>query len=278
MRFSSIEELLRARPRMAAPGGPVAALLCEDDVLAADSADALFARGFEDVLAIGPGAETLPQDNPKLRSSAANIREPAARARALTRLAHACAGRWMAIIFNGEFLFHPFADTRPVAALTDFLETERRRSASGCAIDLYDDGMIAGAAPDLSAACFDTEGWYGFEHENRLADVRGGLGWRFEDHAPPALARVNRPVLFIASATLEINDDLWLSDSELNTVSCPWHQSPTLAVMSYRRTRRILAQPGMRNLKTLLWPKSARFEWRAAQLAEIGMIDEGQWF
>ncbi|MFN3262871.1 MAG: hypothetical protein ACE37J_20170 [Pikeienuella sp.] len=274
MRFASADEALRAA--LAAGGaGPIAILLCEDGLLAADSAAHLLGLGAAAILTLGPEA---PAEGPSLFAAPATLHDAAARAALLTRIIRAAAGRWLLIAFNGEFPYHPFAETRPLPALIEFLGTERRRAAMGCAIDLYDDGMIGGGAPNLAAACFDADGWYGFEREGRLADVRGGLGWRFEDHAPPALARVNRPVLFRAEEGLEIGPDLWLSDPEMNAASCPWHLSPTLAVMSYRRTRRLLAHPAMRGLATLTWPKTARFEWRAGQLVRLGMIEEGQWF
>ncbi len=276
MRFASVDQALRAAVG-AAGAAPTGLLLCEDGVLAGESAAHLLALGCGAVLALGPGAGAA-GDGPALFAAPAELHDAGARARLLTRIIRAAAGRWLLVVFNGEFPYHPFAETRPLPALVEFLRTERRRAAMGCAIDLYDDGMIGGGAPDLAQARFDADGWYGFEREGGLADIRGGLGWRFEEHAPPALARVNRPVLFQAAEDLEIGPDLWLSEPELNAAACPWHRSPTLAVMSYRRTRRLLAHPAMRKAGTLTWPKTARFEWRAAQLVRLGMIEEGQWF
>lgn len=273
MRFGSESDYFRARPSGCEP---LAVLVCEDDVLAAESAKRLFACGFDDLVAVGAGAPAL-ADRPGCSSFPAETHNPAALARLLNRLISANAGRWMLIAFNGEFLFHPFAETRTAPDLIEFLSSERRASAMAYAIDLYTDAMVAGGRPNLDEAWFDSEGWYGFERGEGVVDVYGGLGWRFEDQTPDTLARINRPALFFARPGLTLRPDLWFDDPEMNTVSCPWHHNPTMALMSFRRTRRILAHPELQDLKTLIWPKSVRFDWNSDKLVSQGLIEPGQW-
>lgn len=256
---------------------PLALLICEDDIFVSETVDWLFERGFAQVAALGPAAVGL-RARPGLHILAAfSVLDPVRRAAALTRVIGAADGRWILICFNGEFLLHPFSDSRRIRDLTDFLDSERRPSAMAYAIDLYADSMIGGGAPALDEVYFDLDGWYGFEQEGRLVDIRGGLGWRFETHAPPELARINRPALFRARKGLSLDANLWLNDPEMNAIACPWHNNPTVALMSFRRTRRILSHPDLRDLRTLIWPKSRRFEWSSEQLVHAGVIEAGQW-
>ena len=107
---------------------------------------------------------------------------------------------------------------------------------------------------------------------------RQQLGWRFEEFSPVSMSRVNRPAFFLAEDKTRLRDDLWLEDEEMNTISCPWHNNPTMAVMSFRRARRLLSHPNFRGaISTLMWPNSRRFEWRSDQLSALGLIEAGQW-
>ena len=146
------------------------------------------------------------------------------------------------------------------------------------AIDLYSDRLIDGGPLDFDDVYFDAEGWYGFDRQTGGVDVYGGLGWRFEEYSPVAMSRVNRPALFAIDAQTALTDDLCLADETLNTVACPWHNNPTMALMSFRRARRMLSHPNFRNaVDTLLWPNSRKFEWSSEQLAGLGLIEAGQW-
>lgn len=274
MRYKSLASYLAVSPRSSRPLG---LLICEDRMMVQESADHLFSIGLDEVLAIGPGAEALPEEIPGLHLVSLPVHDPVARAEIVSRVIEASAKRWMLVAFNGEFAFHPFAETRSLPDLTSFLHSEQRATATAYAIDLYSDAMIGGGAPDLKDLWFDAEGWYGFEREGKLVDVYGGIGWRYEEYSPSAMARINRPALFQARRGLKMRPDLWLDDPKMNTISCPWHNNPTLALMSLRRTRRVLAHPGMQGAKTLLWPQSRRFEWSSEQLFSLGLIEPGQW-
>ena len=276
MRYNSPEEFIRAAPRSSKP---VAICLCEDDFFAHATVMQLFSIGFENVIAAGPGAEAAdPNDDKRIAAFPARIAASGARTALLNQLLQTLTGRWTLICFNGEFPFFPFSESRSVVDFADFLRAERRSACAACAIDLYSDNLVAGEAPDLDDVYFDAEGWYGFDRGDRLVDIYGGLGWRFEEFSPVAMSRVNRPAFFHAAEGAKIRDDLWLEDAEANTISCPWHNNPTMAIMSFRRARRLLSHPNFRNaINTLMWPNSRKFEWRSDQLASLGMIEAGQW-
>lgn len=277
MRHASIEEFAR---QTRAGQAPAAILLCEDDFLADATAARLADLGFAPIIAAGPGHAAVDAERPGVETFPAQIASAAARTELLNRLIGMLRGRWTLVCFNGEFPFFPFCESRRAIDFVDFLRSERRAACAAYAIDLYADSMIgaAGEEPDLDEVYFDAEGWYGFDRGDGLVDIYGGLGWRFEEYAPVALSRVNRPALFRADEGARLDDDLWLTDQERDTISCPWHANPTMALMSFRRTRRLLSHPNFRSaIDTLSWPNSRRFEWRSGQLSAMGLIEAGQW-
>ena len=254
--------------------GPVAFLLCEDDFLLEETLERLRTLRFAEILAIGPGAASLAPDDRlhAIACAAADISS------APSFLLPAFAGRWALTCYNGEFPFFPFCETRGAADFVEFLRSERRSSCMAYSIDLYSDRLIDGEDPDLSEVYFDAEGWYGFDREAGAADVYGGLGWRFEEYSPVAMSRANRPALFMIDDATKLREDLWFEDEAMNTIACPWHNNPTMALMSFRRARRMLSHPNFKNaVETLMWPNSKRFEWSSDQLARLGLIEAGQW-
>ncbi len=58
---------------------------------------------------------------------------------------HAC-GHWVVTADPDEFLVYPHMDTRPLPALTGWLDASRLRSMGTLLIDLYPEGPLAGAA------------------------------------------------------------------------------------------------------------------------------------
>lgn len=273
MRYASFDEF---RSRFACPKGAVAILLCEDEFLIAETAAHLKSLGFAAIIACGPGETGLAvDDDPTIAAFPAPIADPAPEINNITAV---LGPRWYLTCFNGEFAYFPFCEARGVADFVDFLGSERRDACATYGIDLYSDSLIKDGSVDLDNVHFDTEGWYGFERENGLVDVYGGLGWRFEEYVPITMSRVNRPALFKGGPTTALRSDLWLEDDAQNTVACPWHNNPTMALMSFRRARRMLSHPNFRGaIDTLMWPNSARFEWSSAQLATLGLIEAGQW-
>lgn len=75
------------------------------------------------------------------------------------RYAH---GHWVLVVDPDEFLVYPFCDTRPIRALTDWLDTSGIRSFAAMLIDVYPKGRIdavpyqAGQDPLEIAQWFDS--------------------------------------------------------------------------------------------------------------------------
>lgn len=81
-------------------------------------------------------------------------------------------GHWTLVVDPDEFFVYPFCDTRPIGALTDWLDSSRIRSFGAMLLDMYPKGPIdavpyrAGQDPMEIAAWFDP-GNYTIER-NRL--------------------------------------------------------------------------------------------------------------
>ncbi|NIZ12192.1 glycosyltransferase family 2 protein [Phaeobacter sp. HF9A] len=96
----------------------------------------------------------------------------------LRRYAH---GRWVLHVDPDEFFVYPFCDTRPLRALTDWLDTAQIRSFSAMLLDVYPKGPIeeapyhAGQDPLEIAHWFDS-GNYTVTRNNRYGNlwIQGG--------------------------------------------------------------------------------------------------------
>lgn len=267
--------LSAALSRAPVRSGPAAVVICEDGLPAEAGIDRLFALGIETVVALGPGA---PAGTAGLVSAPVPVAARPARARAINQVIRWASGRWLLVCFAGEYLFYPHCETRGVRDFTEFLATERRRAATAYALDLYSEGQAEGAPFRPEEAHIDAAGWYGFETGNGAAEIYGGLGWRYEEFIPRDMLRVNRPALFLADAARPVREDLTFGDPEYDSLSCPWHASPTIALMSVRRAAAVAADPRFRSgARSLIWRGSERFDWRSDQLLARGMIEPGQW-
>ena len=275
MDYAGLDELISAN---SAGSMPLAVVLCESAYLADATIDRLSEVGFDEIVALGAVGE-IAADTGAVKRVRHSITTAASRTAALNRIISWADGRWIAVVFNGDFLFYPFSETRTIGDFADFLASERRTSAAAYTIDLYSDHLNQGDEKfDPRNAYFDTEGWYGFEREGKQAEVFGGVGWRFEEFLPSPLQRINRPAFFQASEDVALRDDLWFEDDEYNAISCPWHNNPTMALMSVRRALALKSHPNFRQaVPSLIWPGSEPFKWRSDQLIAHGMMEAGQW-
>jgi len=116
----------------------------------------------------------------------------------LGRHAH---GHWALVVDADEFFVYPFCDTRPLRALTDWLDDAGLRSFGTLLLDLYPKGPVAatpcveGQNPFEIACWFDSAN-YTITRNPRLRNlwVQGGVRARafFADkpHAAPALNKI----------------------------------------------------------------------------------------
>lgn len=280
MDFASIDAFLASARVAALPPGPVGVVLAETRWMLAPAAERLRRLGAAAVLVLGADAAGLFAGAGAPDTIRADLAAPGAAAAALNRLIGALAGRWIAWCHEAEFLFFPWCETRTLSDITTFLAEERRRVLYTYALDLYADPLPDEAgAPEDAAVWFDTTGYHAFPKEDGRLDIYGGLGWRFEGMVPAAMQHIGRPAVFRAAPGLEIGRELRFAEAEYASVACPWHNNPTGAVMTLRRARALLGNPGFPPVRDRLrWAGSEPFAWHSGQLLELGMIEPGQWF
>ena len=290
MHYSSQNAFL-SQGREALAKGPVGIVLVEDLVEVESTLRHHLRAGFRSLVVYAPEALVLPEDlAAQVHRIPWNMHRPGALTEAVNPLiAAAPAGTWLYYCFNAEYLFYPFCETRNLREMLAFHTEERRGSMLTYAIDLY--AADLGRHPDgvdLESALLDRTGYYALgrpdpaNHNHpreRQLDFFGGLRWRFDEHIPPTRRKIDRIALFRAAPGLRLREDHTLSDEELNTYACPWHNNLTAAIMSFRVAKALKRNPGSTyDISTFHWHNSVRFEWTSQQLMDLGLIEPGQWF
>lgn len=124
-------------------------------------------------------------------------------------------GHWTLVVDPDEFFIYPFCDTRPILALTDWLDNSSIRSFSAMLIDVYPKGPLnaqtyrAGQNPMEIAAWFDS-GNYTIQKNKTYGNlwIQGGPRSRvfFSDNPGKApalnkipLVRWNRRYTYVSS-------------------------------------------------------------------------------
>ncbi len=276
MHFDRVAAFARNRPDL--PEGVVAILFCETRMQVAVPARRLEAQGAVAIIAIGMNVELDDITIPVLHIDERPTQRDAWKQ--LNTLIAALAGRWLLWLWNGEFFVFPYGENRTLGDLTAFLSDERRPSVFTYVLDLYGNDLPGPLEdPADEELCFDRIGYHAFpqgEHELR---VSGGLGWRFAEFGSRDMEQIGRASLFRANRDILMDRRYVFADAAYNSVQCKWHHSPTAAMMTLRRSRRIMAHPDFHAVREkLMWAGSERFDWTSRQLLELGMIEPGQWF
>ena len=286
MRHASLDAYLSGSGP--AGSGPLGLLFVEDEAALDASIAHLLRSGFKSPLVMMPERLTL---DPGLEAAVDRVPWSLSAGEApcetVNRVIPAVRdGRWIHYCHSAEFLFFPFCGTRRVGEFTTFVTEERRESVLTYVIDLYAGDLArAPQGVDVSDAWFDRSGYFALARagldrpKDRQLDFHGGLRWRFEEHVPEDRRRIDRIGLFRARKGRRLLPDHTFEEDELNTYACPWHNSPTATIMSFRTAKALRTNPGSRHgIDSFLWPGSERFEWRSAQLMDLGLMEPGQWY
>lgn len=281
MPHQELEQFLRLKGATLAH--PIAVILAEDDIELAGTIQHHRDIGFETILVIGDVAGITQED---INVFPAQLNRLEDSIEALNKIIAACTGKWIYYCFNAEYLYFPYSETRSIKDATTFIEEERRTAVFTYSIDLYPENLSYHSnGIDIDSAQLDRNGYYGQERFEdgepieRQPEIFGGLRWRFEEHIPWEKRRIDRISLFKASKDLKLGPDLRLSDPELNTISCKWHNNMTIAITSFRVAKALMHNPGSADeIDTFHWGGSQKFEWNATQLMELGFMEPGQWF
>lgn len=289
MRYGSFEAFLGQAGTVLAKG-PVALVLAEDEVEVETTLRHNLEAGFLQVILLADEGLVLPQAvEDRVHRVNHDVLADQAMVQAVNRLIKAAPGIWIYYCFNGEYLFHPFCETRNIREMLAFHTEERRDAVLSYVIDLYADDLDRFPnAVSLERAHMDRSGYYALgrtdpaNHNHpreRQLDFYGGLRWRFEEHVPPARRKIDRIALFRAKPDLELRPDFTFSDEEYNTYACPWHHNITTAIVSFRTAKALRTNPGsMFEIGSFLWHNSIPFQWQSQQLMDLGLMEPGQWF
>ncbi len=276
MKFDTVSAFAKARPTL--PSGVVGVLLCETRAQVEATARRLEAQGASVIVAIGQAVDLDDIAIPVITI----VERPTQRNAwlMLNTLIDALSDRWLLWLWNGEFFVFPYAETRTLRDLTDFLADERRKMIFTYALDLYAQELPEpDQDPARMALCFDRSGYHAFPKEEQVLRLYGGLGWRFAEFTPKEMQQIGRTSLFRATKGVWLDRKYLFDDPEYASVSCKWHHNPPASMMPLRRSRRIMAHPRFHEVRgQLMWAGSEPFDWSAQKLLELGMIEPGQWF
>lgn len=287
MRYADLKSCVAAGPASFGKG-PVGLILVDDDVELDSTIRHHLNAGFNKLLVfasphIGMPATLEAQiDRVDCDMSAEGMLE-----HVVNSMIDAAPGLWFYYCYNAEYLFYPFSEHRSVGEMIAHVAEERRDSILTYVIDLYAGDL--GAFPNavsLDTAHLDKSGYYALARPDRnnhpterQLDFFGGLRWRFEEHIPAARRRIDRIALFRAKTGLRLRPDHTFSDPEYNTYACPWHNSLTAAICSFRTAKALKRNPGSTfEIPTFQWHNSAPFDWHSQQLMDLGLMEPGQWF
>ncbi len=287
MRFDSLTAFLTAGQPILAKG-PVALILIEDPVEVATTIRHHLDAGFRAVVVFALPDIAIPAE------IAARITrvdcDPLGRdgfLAVVNGVIDIAPGAWIYYCYNAEYLFYPFCEHRTVGEMAAFCTEERRFSVLSYVIDLYAGDLWAHpTAVSLEDAHLDRSGYYALARTDRDTHFKerqlnffGGLRWRFEEHIPAPRRRIDRISLFLAKPGLELRADHTFNDEEYNTYACPWHNSLTAAVCSFRTAKALKRNPGSTfDIESFRWHNSAPFDWHSQQLLDLGLMEPGQWF
>ena len=270
--------------------GPIAIIMAEDATEVDTTIRHHLVAGFKSVLLLSPDEILIaPELAAKIHRITHNVHAEGALPDAVNRLMDAAAGQWLYYCYNAEYLFFPFCEQRRIGEMLAFQTEERRDAVLSYVVDLYAGDLTANPnAVSLDTAQMDRTGYYAlarkepvtpYAAKDRQLDFFGGLRWRFEEHVPYTRRKIDRIALFRAKPGLRLRPDFTLTDEEMNTYACPWHNNITTAICSFRTAKALRANPGSRfAINTFRWQNSTDFQWQSQQLMDLGLMEPGQWF
>jgi len=217
------------------------------------------------------------------------------------------SGHWCLVVDPDEFLVYPHADTRPLRALTDWLDASAIKSFSAMLIDVYPRGDIAGQPyaegtdPLAIAAWFDPAN-YTIQKNSEYGNlwIQGGPRARafFADNPwkAPALNKIplvrwERHFAYVSSTHMLLPRSLNLvydEDGGEKASGCLLH-AKFLSIFTLKAAEELdrrqhysdsqeyrAYHAALQDQPDLWTPESRRYrDWR--QLEDLGLISKGNW-
>ncbi len=216
-------------------------------------------------------------------------------------------GHWVLVVDVDEFLVYPFCDTRPLSALTDWLEAQGRPAFSAMLLDMYPKGPVtaqpycAGQDPFEIARWFDPTN-YIIRRNSELQNlwIQGGVRLRAIMRDTPAQApALNKiPLVFWARKYAYVSSTHMLLPRGLNRVFDESGGEQASGVLlhakfldtilgkteeelrrgeHYAQSREYRAYDAMLHRKDSFWCEwsTEYINWR--QLEILGLMSKGDW-
>lgn len=216
-------------------------------------------------------------------------------------------GHWCLSVDVDEFFVYPYCDTRPLRALTGWLDESSTRSFGAMLVDTYPKGSIAkttyraGDDPLVASPYFDVGNYY-FERNKKYGNlwIQGGSRQRaFFSQRPayaPALNKIplvkwSRGNVYVSSTHVLLPRSLnqvYASEGGQRACGCLMHVKfmemfATKAVeevsrrQHYAASREYLSYARSKDQKDIIWNTSSQKyqDWR--QLTKLGLMSSGDW-
>jgi hypothetical protein len=216
-------------------------------------------------------------------------------------------GHWVLVVDVDELLVYPFCDTRPLRALTDWLDASSIKSFGTMLLDMYPKGKIQharireGKNPVQTASYFDASNYF-IEKNKKYGNlwIQGGPRLRsfFRDKPQFAPALNKTPLVKWAKGYVYVSSTHTLLPRGLNLVYDEWGGQKPCGILlhtkfmntfsekaeeemarkqHYAASREYRTYLKQLNGDLLLWnEQSSEYkDWR--QLEELGLMARGNW-
>lgn len=217
------------------------------------------------------------------------------------------SGHWTLTVDPDEFFIYPFCDTRPISALTDWLDSSEVRSFPAMLLDMYPKGPIDAqpyreAQDPFEIACWFDSGNYTISKNRKLQNlwIQGGPRARMffadDPESAPSLNKI--PLVKWTRGCVYVSSTHMLLPRRLNAVYDEWggekasgcllhakFLSPLTAKVieemergeHYAGSREYAAYQQKLSSEPDLWTKWSEkyINWR--QLEILGLMSKGNW-
>lgn len=216
-------------------------------------------------------------------------------------------GHWVLVVDVDELLIYPFCDTRPLRALTDWLDAASIKSFGTMLLDMYPKGKIQharireGKDPVKTASYFDASNYF-IEKNKKYGNlwIQGGPRLRsfFRDKPQFAPALNKTPLVKWSKGYVYVSSTHTLLPRGLNLVYDEWGGQKPCGVLLHTKFMNTFSEKAEEEMKRkqhyaasreyrtylkqldgdlLLWnEQSSEYEdWR--QLEDMGLMARGNW-
>ena len=216
-------------------------------------------------------------------------------------------GHWVLVVDVDEMLVYPFCDTRPLRALTDWLDASSIKSFGTMLLDMYPKGKIQharireGKNPVQTASYFDASNYF-IEKNKKYGNlwIQGGPRLRsfFRDKPQFAPALNKTPLVKWSKGYVYVSSTHTLLPRGLNLVYDEWGGQKPCGVLLHTKFMNTFSEKAEEEMKRkqhyaasreyrtylkqlngdlLLWnEQSSEYQdWR--QLEDLGLMARGNW-